>query len=207
MTGGIGAGKSTVAEGLARRGAVVVNGDLVAKELQAPGQPVFVAMVARWGDRIVAADGTLDRRAMAAIAFGDPDELAALNAITHPAIIGEILDRVRRHEGTEATVVLDVPLLLEMGRDRYGVQGVIVVDTPFELAVARLVAHRGMAEDDAWARIAAQGTREERGAAADLVLDNSGSAADLEQEIDRMWDWVMALPPLEQLPENDESRP
>jgi dephospho-CoA kinase len=200
LTGGIGAGKSTVAEGLARRGAIVINGDKVGRELQEPGQPVFLAMVARWGDRIVAPDGSLDRPAMAAIAFGDPDELAALNALTHPAIIEEILHRVRPHEGTDATVVLDVPLLLEMGREHYGVQAVIVVDTPFDVAVTRLVTHRGMTEEDAWARIAAQATREERAAAAELVVDNGGSADDLEREIDRTWAWIAALPPLTTLP-------
>jgi len=195
LTGGIGSGKSTVADGLVERGAVLIDADRIVRELQRPGEPVFVEMVERWGDRIVAADGTLDRAAVADIAFSDDDELAALNEIVHPAVGKEMAARREAVEGTDAVVILDIPLLVRPDGESLAEQyenlaGIVVVDIDPELAVERLVAHRGFDEDDARARIANQATREARRAVADFVIDNSGTLDELAPRIDACWAWI-----------------
>ncbi len=197
LTGGIGSGKSTVAALLMARGAVLLDADAIVREVQQPGAPVFAAMVERWGDDIVAADGTLDRQAVADRVFGDPDELAALNAIVHPVVGDEMTRRRAELANTDATVVLDIPLLVESGHE--GLGGIIVVDVDPEVAVERLVAHRGFAEQDARDRIRRQASREDRLVRADVVVDNSGTLEDLEDEVDRAWAWVRTLdrPPLD----------
>ncbi|MEC9425556.1 MAG: dephospho-CoA kinase, partial [Actinomycetota bacterium] len=188
LTGGIGSGKSTVAAFLVERGAVLLDADAIVRELQEPGTPVFAAMVDRWGDAIVSVAGTLDRQAVADRVFGDVDELKALNAIVHPAVGDEMTRRREEIAGTDATVILDIPLLVESGHD--GLGGIIVVDVDPEVAVERLVAHRGFAAQDARDRIARQASRDNRLARADLVVDNSGSLEDLEVEVDRAWAWI-----------------
>jgi len=192
LTGGIGAGKSTVSARLRARGAVVIDADEITKELQRPGTEVFAAMLARFGDRMLAPDGTLDRQALAGIVFNDAEELTALNSIVHPAVGKEIFRRMQEQVGTDTVVVLDIPLLRKDGA--YAVQGVLVVDTPVETAVQRLVDYRAMPEDDARARIANQITREQRLELADLVVDNSGTEADLDAQIDKAWAWIQSLP-------------
>jgi dephospho-CoA kinase len=192
LTGGIGAGKSTVSARLRARGAVVVDADAITKELQQPGTDVFAAMLARFGDRMLAADGTLDRQALAEIVFNDPEELKALNAIVHPAVGVEIFRRMEEQTTTDNVVVLDIPLLVEGGR--YKVGGVLVVDTPVEEAVRRLVTYRAMPEADARARIANQVSREDRLAKADFVVDNSGTEDALDAQIDAAWAWIQSLP-------------
>jgi dephospho-CoA kinase len=192
LTGGIGSGKSTVSALLADRGAVVIDADAVTKELQQPGTLVFEAMVERFGDRIVAADGTLDRQAVADIVFNDVAELTALNSIVHPAVGKEIFRRIQERIETDDVVVLDVPLLGKNGL--YQVDGVLVVDTPIDVAVERLVEHRGMDEADARARIANQISRAERVAGADMVVDNGGSEADLDDQLPKVWAWIESLP-------------
>ncbi len=196
LTGGIGTGKSSVSALLADRGAVVIDGDAIVRELQAPGQPVLAAMVERFGAGVLRADGTLDRQAVADVVFSDPDALAELNAIVHPAVGEEILRRLAAASDGEVAdgdrvVVLDVPLLVESGR--YDMAGLMVVDVDPEVAVARLVDHRGFTEADARARMANQASRTERLARPDLVIDNSGSLADLAAEVDRAWEWVQGL--------------
>ena len=191
LTGGIGSGKSTVSAGLARRGARVVDADAITRSLQEPGQPVLAAMVERFGEGILHHDGTLDRAAGAATVFADADALADLNAIVHPAVGAEIAARLEEAAGTDDVVVLDVPLLVESGRS--DLAGIIVVDLDPDEAVARLVAHRGFDEADARARIARQAPRHERLARADLVLDNHGTVADLEAEVERAWAWIEGL--------------
>ena len=146
LTGGIGPGKSTVSAMLAERGAVVVDADAIVRELQQPGTPVFDAMVERFGREIVAADGTLDRAAVADRVFDDPAALADLNAIVHPAVGAEIARRLEELAPTDAVVVLDVPLLVE-SKNPYPVAGLLVVDVDPEVAVRRLVEHRGMREE------------------------------------------------------------
>ena len=192
LTGGIGAGKSTVSARLRERGAVVIDADAITKELQQPGTDVFAAMLARFGDRMLAADGTLDRQALAEIVFNDAEELKALNAIVHPAVGVEIFKRMEEQTATDNVVVLDIPLLVEGGR--YSVAGVLVVDTPVDEAVWRLVSYRAMPEADARARIANQVSREERLEKADFVVDNSGTESDLDEQIDEAWAWIRSLP-------------
>lgn len=195
LTGGIGSGKSSVCNRLESRGAVIVDSDALIKELQLPGGSLFEAMVEHFGDRIVADDGTLNRQAVADIVFAEEDELAALNAMAHPAVRAESVRRVKEQEATDNLVVMDIPLLLETQRehlDRY--RAIIVVDLPVDAAVERLMTHRGFSEEDARNRIANQVSREERLAVADFVVDNSGSEADLDAEIERAWPGLIALP-------------
>lgn len=199
LTGGIGSGKSTVADALVERGAVLIDADRIVRELQEPGQPVFEAMVERWGTKIVARDGTLDRAKVAEIAFNDKDELKALNDIVHPAVGKEMVARRKAVEGTDAVVILDIPLLVradgESIADQYAnLAGIIVVDTDPEIALERLVRHRGFDEKDAKARIANQASREARRAVADRVIDNSGTLEDLEPQIRFVWSWISTLP-------------
>ena len=203
LTGGIGSGKSTVAECLVAKGAVLIDADAIVRELQRPGQPVFEAMVERWGDVIVADDGTLDRAAVAGIVFGDEDELKALNDIVHPAVGKAMIERREQLKGSDTVVINDIPLLVRQdgSSDRPGFEqlaGIIVVDTPADVAIERLVTHRGFSEDDARSRIANQASREDRLAVADFVVDNGGDLADLDAQIDACWAWirsVVAAPP------------
>jgi len=203
LTGGIGSGKSTVAECLVAKGAVLIDADAIVRELQRPGQPVFEAMVERWGHVIVADDGTLDRAAVAGIVFGDEDELKALNDIVHPAVGKAMIDRREQLKGSDTVVINDIPLLVRQdgSSDRPGFEqlaGIIVVDTPADVAIQRLVTHRGFSEDDARSRIANQASREDRLAVADFVVDNGGDLADLDAQIDACWAWiqsVVAAPP------------
>lgn len=193
LTGGIGAGKSTVSALLAEHGATIVDADAITRELQEPGQPVLAAMVERFGERIVQPDGSLDRQAVADIVFNDADALTDLNAIVHPAVGAEIAERLAAAEQRDDVVVLDVPLLVESGRS--DLVGLIVVDVDPEIAVQRLVEQREMREGDARARISRQASRAERIAAADVVIDNSGSLDDLRRRVDEVWDWILTLTP------------
>ena len=194
LTGGIGSGKSTVARMLAERGAVVIDADVVAREVVAPGGSARDAVVARFGPEVVASDGTIDRPALAALVFADEKARDDLNGIVHPAVHEAMLARLAAAAADpDVVVVLDVPLLAEVGRDRYPVTGVLVVDAPVEVAVARLVADRGFTQDDARARMAAQATRDERRAIADVVLDNGGDLDHLMAEVDRAWAWIQGL--------------
>jgi dephospho-CoA kinase len=192
LTGGIGAGKSTVSALLAELGAVVIDADAIVHEVQAPGHPVLAEMVEHFGPDILLPDGRLDRQAVADIVFGDEQALKDLNAIVHPAVGAEIAARLAAESDTDHVVVLDVPLLVESGRD--DLAALIVVDVDPEVAVARLVEQRGMSEADARARIANQVSREDRLAAADVVVDNSGTRDDLAARLDEVWDWIRALP-------------
>ena len=190
LTGGIGSGKSTVSAELARRGAVVIDADLVVRELQSPGGAVLAAMVEHFGEKILASDGTLDRQAVADIVFNDPEELKALNAIVHPKVGEEIDGRIDAQRETDNVVILDVPLLVES--KAYETEGIIVVDTDPEIAVSRLVEHRGFNADDARARMKLQATREERRAVAAFIVPNDGSPEELMTHIDACWEWIEA---------------
>jgi len=191
LTGGIGSGKSTVSGLLAARGAVVIDADAITRELQRPGQEVFAAMVERFGPGIVATDGTLDRQAVADIVFADAEALRDLNAIVHPAVGAEIARRLEAERGTDHLVVLDVPLLVESGRD--DLAALVIVDVDPAIALDRLVRHRGMRADDVRARMASQVSREDRLAKADLVIDNSGSVDDLASRIAELWPRLLGL--------------
>jgi dephospho-CoA kinase len=194
LTGGIGSGKSTVSTALAARGAVIVDADAVVRDVQQPGSPVLQAMADKFGPEVIAADGSLNRAAVAAVAFADPEALKALNAIVHPAVGAEMNRRVMAELPTDHVVVMDIPLLTENPRE--GLQGIIVVDVPVETQVQRLVQFRGFDEADAMARIGKQSTRQARLATAGFVVDNSGDLAALEPQIEALWEWLQTLPQL-----------
>ena len=184
LTGGIGAGKSTVAGMLAARGAVVIDADVIAREVVEPGMPALAKLVDRFGPEIVRPDGSLDRPALAAVAFVDDATRKELEAITHPAIGEEFLRRVAGSPA-DAVVVHDVPLLVESKRGfDYG--AVIVVEAPLEMRLDRLEA-RGVPRADARRRIELQATDEDRRKVATWVVDNSGDVGQLEKQISEIW--------------------
>ncbi|WP_395106885.1 dephospho-CoA kinase [Actinomadura sp. SCN-SB] len=186
LTGGIGAGKSEVSSLLRERGALVVDADVIAREVVEPGTPGLEAIVAEFGEDVLRPDGTLDRERLGSIVFADRDRLAALNAIVHP-LVGERMRELVDTAPPDAIVVYDVPLLVENGlAENYDV--VVVVDAPVEVQLDRLTSRRGMSEEDARARIAAQASREERRAVATHVIDNSGSLDDLKAQVDALWE-------------------
>ena len=186
LTGGIGAGKSTVAELLVTRGATLVDADVVARAVVEPGQPALDRLVERFGPGVVGPDGRLDRPGLARVAFVDDESRRALEAITHPAINDEFQRRIDAAPD-DAIVVCDVPLLAESPQARArGYKTVIVVEAPRELRLERLEG-RGLARADAEARMAAQATDEERRALATHVVDNSGDRAHLEAQVDEIW--------------------
>jgi dephospho-CoA kinase len=191
LTGGIGAGKSTVSRLLAQRGAVILDADVYAREVVEPGGPAYRGVVDRFGPGVVLPDGRLDRPALAAIVFGDAGALADLNAIVHPAVGAVIAERLAEEADTDDVVILDVPLLVESGRSNTA--AVIVVDCPPEEALRRAVA-RGLPEEDVRRRMANQVSRDERLAKADFVVDNSGPEAALPAQIDKAWAWIESLP-------------
>ena len=185
LTGGIGSGKSTVSARLAEHGATVIDYDQLARDAVELGTPALAAIAERFGPDVIAADGTLDREALAAVVFGDDAARADLEAITHPAIF-ELAVAMESTVPADGVVVHDHPLLIEIGMAGT-CDLVVVVDVPEDVQVERLVELRGMSEEDARARLAAQASREERRAAADVVLENTGSIADLEARVDELW--------------------
>ena len=193
LTGGIGAGKSTVGDLLVAKGAIVVDADRIAREVVAPGGPAYQPMIDRFGTGILGGDGNIDRPAVAAIVFGDPEALADLNAITHPAIGVAMMQRKDEFAATDDIVILDIPLLKEVHRQVLSLAAVVVVDTPLETALDRLITRRGMSKEDAEARIASQIDRQTRLQGADLVVDNSGDEQHLAEEVARTWDALVVL--------------
>jgi dephospho-CoA kinase len=189
----MGSGKSTVARLLVERGAKLVDADAIAREVVEPGTPAHRKLVERFGESILASDGTIDRPALAAIAFAGPETIADLNAITHPAIAEEMAARRAALERSDDVVVLDVPLLAPQHRDVLALDAVVVVDCDPDTAVDRVVTQRGIPEGDVRARLAAQVSREERLQGADLVVDNCGDRGQLEAEVDRVWQALSAM--------------
>ncbi|MBD8608285.1 dephospho-CoA kinase [Aeromicrobium sp. CFBP 8757] len=201
LTGGIGAGKSTVSALLAAHGAVVIDYDRLAREIVEPGRPALAVIAARFGDGVIGADGTLDRPALGSIVFGDPEALSDLNGITHPAIRDLAAER-EASAGPDAIVVHDNPLLVEMGADAH-CDVVVVVDVPVEVQVDRLVTIRGMSADEARARIAAQAPRDTRTGAADLVIDNTGPEGELARIVGGVWDELASVAAARREPDGD----
>jgi dephospho-CoA kinase len=191
LTGGIGSGKSAVADLLVQHGAVLIDADQVAREVVAPGGPAYQPLIDRFGPGIVAADGTIDRPALAAVAFADEESRLALNAITHPAIGVAMIQARDAHEGTDDIVVLAIPLLTAAHRETVKLHKVVVVDAPTDVALERLLSQRGFDRADAEARIRSQISREERAKEADYVLDNSGDRDALEAQVDALWAWLL----------------
>ena len=186
LTGGIGSGKSTVADLLVRRGALLVDADAIAREVVEPGRPALAALVDRFGPGILDGDERLDRAELARLAFADEAARADLEAITHPAIAEEFNRRIR-DAPPDAIVVCDVPLLAESAAARArGYELVVVVEAPPEVRRARLE-RRGVARADAERRMAAQAADEDRRALATHVIDNSGDLDALERRVDEVW--------------------
>ena len=192
LTGGIGSGKSWVSARLASHGAVVVDADLLAREVVAGGSPGFERVVARFGPQVVGPDGRLDRQALGRRVFADAADLADLNAIVHPLVGERASTLIEQAELAGVPMVVhDVPLLVENGlANSYDV--VVVVDAPVEVQLSRLVRDRGMSRADALARIAQQSTRDVRLAAADEVLDNGGTLDELADQVDLLWQRLRA---------------
>mgnify|MGYP001144907963 FL=1 len=185
LTGGIGAGKSEVSRLLVERGAVLIDADRIAREVVAPGTPGLAAVVEAFGEEVLTADGSLDRPRLGSIVFADPEKLAVLNSIVHP-LVGRRSRELEEAAAEDAVVVHDVPLLAENGlAPLYDV--VIVVDADAETQLDRLVRLRGMTEEDARARMAAQASREQRRAIADIVIDNDVPLEELERRVKDVW--------------------
>ncbi|MEI4270922.1 dephospho-CoA kinase [Klenkia sp. LSe6-5] len=184
LTGGIGSGKSTVAALLVERGAHLVDADQIAREVVEPGTPGLAAVVEAFGPQVLTPQGALDRPALAAVVFADPQQRARLDAVVHPLVRARAAELVAAAP-PDAVVVQDVPLLVETGQAGT-FDLVVVVQAPLDVRLARL-AERGTPEADARARIAGQATDEERAAVADVVLTNAGSRAELAAQVDRFW--------------------
>jgi dephospho-CoA kinase len=195
LTGAIGSGKSSVSALFARKGAIIIDGDSIAKQLQQKGSPTLQKMVDDFGD-ILLESGELDRAKVAQLVFGDAEMLKRLNAIMHPAIGVEIMRQIELNMTTDNVVVLDMPLLVENPRD--GMSGLVVVDVDPEVAISRLVQFRNMNEEDARRRMASQASREDRLKVADRIIDNSGNPEDLGPQVDDVWDWFATLPNAQQ---------
>nr|WP_202797215.1 dephospho-CoA kinase [Kribbella flavida] len=185
LTGGIGSGKSAVSARLAARGAVVIDSDVLAREVVARGTDGLAEVVAVFGDGVLTADGELDRPAVGRIVFGDEQARRRLEAVIHPRVRARAAE-IEAAAPADAVVVHDIPLLVETGQAaKFDL--VLVVDVPVELQVERLTSQRGMAADEARRRIASQASREDRLAAADVVIDNSGSLDELDRRLDQVW--------------------
>ena len=191
LTGGIGCGKSEVSRLLEKRGAVIVDADLIVRELQQPGGEIFLRMVEMFGEKVVSTDGSLNRAAVANEVFKDADLLKKLNSLIHPVVRRVMNERVESHRATDKIVILDIPLLVENPRE--GLDGVLVVDLDPQTAIERIVSQRNMSIDDAKARVSAQSTREQRLAIADHVVDNSGDRDALAIQVDVAWSWITSL--------------
>lgn len=193
LTGGIASGKSTIARRLAEHGAVVVDADRTVRELQEPGRPVFEQIVDAFGPGVVAPDGSLNRPALGSIVFDDPDKLATLNSIVHPAVRDETQRRFREAFAADpdAVVVYDVPLLRE-ARGTGEWDRIVVAHAPAAVRIERMVVDRGMTRDDAAARVRNQASDEERLALADVVIDTSGTIEHTLEQADRLWDDLRA---------------
>jgi len=185
LTGGIGAGKSEVSRRLARYGAIVVDADAIAREVVEPGTDGLAEVVAAFGREVLLPDGGLDRARLGDVVFGDPEARRRLNAIVHPRV-GQRMTELDQAAGPDAIVVHDVPLIAENGRsDAYDM--VVVVDAPPRTQIERLTRSRDMTREQAQARMAAQASREQRLAIADIVIDNSGSLAELDRQVGDLW--------------------
>jgi dephospho-CoA kinase len=188
LSGGIGSGKSTAARLLEARGAVVLDADLIAHEILAPGGPAVGAVLQRFGPEVAGPDGGVDRRRLRSVVFADPAARRDLEAITHPLIYAAMASRLGGTFEQDAVVVVDAPLLVETGgRERVGMRALVVVAAEQSQQIERVVARGDMTAEEAAAVIAAQAPAERKLAAADYVLDNRGSPADLKAGVETLW--------------------
>ena len=188
LSGGIGSGKSTAARLLEARGAVILDADRFAHEILAPGGAAVRAVLERFGPGVAGPDGGIDRRRLRSVVFADPAARRDLEAITHPLIYAAMASRLGGTFEPDTVVVVDAPLLVETGgRDRVGLQALVVVAAEQSQQIERVVARGGMTAEEAAAVIAAQAPTERKLAAADYILDNRGSPADLEAGVETLW--------------------
>ncbi|SDH09787.1 dephospho-CoA kinase [Agrococcus jejuensis] len=186
LTGGIAAGKSTVAARLAEHGAIVIDADRVAREVVEPGEPALASIASRFGEHVVV-DGALDRPALGAIVFADADARRDLERITHPAIQARVAERIAAHaDDPDAVVVYDVPLLVE-ARVPHAFDAIVVAHAPAEQRIARLVELRGIAQEEAERRVRSQASDDERLAVATVVVDTSGTMEETIAQVDELW--------------------
>lgn len=188
LTGGIACGKSTVARMLERRGAAIVDADLIAREVVEPGSPVLDQIAERFGRDVLNADGSLNRKRLADIVFSDAEAKRDLEQLTHPAIRARIRERIARleRERPQGLNVADIPLLYESGLE-HEYPEIMVVYVPESVQLRRLMERDGLDERQAMSRIRAQIPIEEKKRRADIVIDNSGSLRDTEEQVDRFW--------------------
>ncbi|MFD2699888.1 dephospho-CoA kinase [Paenibacillus shunpengii] len=188
LTGGIATGKSSVSRYLVSLGAILIDADQIAREVMLPGHPVLAAVIERFGQAVLNEDGTLHRKKLGEIVFGNSAELKALNDITHPAIRLEMQERMRmfEQEQPDKLVVSDIPLLYESGLSEQFEQ-VMVVYVPAEIQLKRLMERDGISEADALSRLNAQMDIEEKKRRADIVIDNSGTMEETKAQIIKFW--------------------
>jgi len=193
LTGGIGSGKSTVARLLEKRGAVVFDADLLAREAVEPGTPGHAAVIERFGADVLAPGGELDREALASIVFADPSARRDLEAIVHPEVRRLFAEGSEAYRDTDSVVVFSAPLLVETGMHT-AFEVLVVVSATVATQIERLMRQRGMSEPSIRARIDAQAPLEDKAAAADFLVDNEGSLDELESQVDRLWNDLSARP-------------
>ena len=195
LTGGIGSGKSTVAALFVEWGAFLIDADAISRSLMEPGEAVLARTVAEFGGHLLDEDGRLNRPALARIVFHDEQARLRLNAIVHPAIrerAAQLVEQARSEPGFSGIILEDIPLLVESG-DPSAFEGVVVVRTPLATRLQRLVSSRGMSEEDARARIAAQATDEQREAVATWIIDNGGSLEETAEQVRTVWEQMTAV--------------
>lgn len=197
LTGGIASGKTVVAKRLAEHGAVHIDADQLARDVVAPGTPALAAIAERFGPGVIAADGSLDRPALGAIIFADPESRLALNGITHPAVqdLAKQLFRKAEAENPDAIVIYDVPLLVEASRggDYHAFDLIVVVVADEETRIQRLIELRGLTREEAERRLSSQATDDERLAIAGAVIDSNGSLDETLSQVDALWQTLRAL--------------
>jgi dephospho-CoA kinase len=194
LTGGIATGKSTVSAMLARHGAVIIDADVLAREVVEPGQPALAEIVREFGRAVLQPDGTLDRKRLGAVVFGDPERRRRLEAITHPAIRERFARRLAglMSSGFDGVVIFDAPVMIESGNDR-NVDTVVVVATDEETQIRRLMARDGIEREDALRKVRSQMPIAEKARLADHVIDNSGDRAATEAAVERVWHDLLAM--------------
>ncbi len=188
LTGGIGSGKSTVSKIFVKLGAKLLDADQISRNLLTKEGEAYKPVVDHFGQNILFDDGSVNREKLADIVFANKEQLSVLNSIVHPLVAIKMFEAISDYKDTDSVVILDIPLLAEnKNRDTYGIEKIVVVDSPLELCVKRLVQHRNMSVDDAVHRIENQASREERVKIADYLISNTGSIEDLTKRVHEIY--------------------